>query len=101
MTSSTCELVAAVPQVGRLDGILLRRAKHGEVVRVDRAEVLDGLGLQGDHRSTRRQPDPSSKRHISLIQAEHLQALRGHGGITARVVTAGSLSVGDPVGVDI
>jgi len=163
VTSSTRELVAAVPQVGRLADILLRLSKHGEVVRAERAEVLDGLGLDGDHRSSRRSPDPRSKRHVSLIQAEHLpviaallgrdtldadevrrnlvvaginllslrdrtfrigsvvlegtgpchpcsrmesalgpggfQALRGHGGITARVVNAGALRVGDPVEV--
>jgi MOSC domain-containing protein YiiM len=163
VTSSTRELMDAVPQVGRLQDILVRRAKHGEVVRVPRADVIDGLGLDGDHRATRRTPDPRSKRHVSLLQAEHLpviaaligrealdavelrrnlvvaginlaslrnrrfrigsvvfdgtgpchpcsrmeaalgtggfQALRGHGGITARVVSGGSLSVGDTVGV--
>lgn len=164
MTSSTRQLLTAVPQVGRLDDILIRRAKHGEVVRVERAEVVDGLGLAGDHRATRRAPDPHSKRHLSLIQAEHLpvigallrrgpldavelrrnlvvaginlaslrdrrfrigsvvlegtgpchpcsrmeaalgvggfQALRGHGGITARVVSGGTLSVGAAVEVE-
>ena len=164
MTSSTRELVAAVPQVGRLRDILIRRAKHGEVVRVERAEILDGLGLEADHRATRRSPDPRSKRHLSLIQAEHLpviaallgreavdaievrrnlvvaginllslrdrtfrigpvvlegtgpchpcsrmesalgpggfQALRGHGGITARVIAGGSVAVDDPVEIE-
>jgi MOSC domain-containing protein YiiM len=163
VTSSTRELMDAVPQIGRLQDILIRRAKHGEVLRVSRADVIDGLGLDGDHRATRRTPDPRSKRHISLLQAEHLpviaaligrealdavelrrnlvvaginlaslqtrrfrigsvvfdgtgpchpcsrmesalgtggfQALRGHGGITARVVSGGSLSVGDAIGV--
>jgi MOSC domain-containing protein YiiM len=163
VTSSTRELLEAVPQIGRLQDILIRREKHGEVVRVARAHVIDGLGLDGDHRATRRTPDPRSKRHVSLLQAEHLpviaaligrealdavelrrnlvvaginlaslrnrrfrvgsvvfdgtgpchpcsrmeaalgsggfQALRGHGGITARVVSGGSLSVGDAVEV--
>jgi len=165
MTSSTRELVAAIPQVGRLHQILIRRAKHGGVGRVERAHVLDGLGLEGDHRATRRTPDPRSKRHLTLIQAEHLpviasllgrdavdaielrrnlvvaginllslrnrrfrvgtvllegtgpchpcsrmesalgpggfQALRGHGGITARVVAGGSSAVGDRVEVEL
>lgn len=160
---STRELVAAVPQIGRLQDILIRAAKRGEVARVGRAEVLEGLGLAGDHRATRRTPDPRSKRHLTLVQAEHLpviaalvgresidpgelrrnlvvaginlaslrdrrfrigsvvlqgtgpchpcsrmeaglgpggfQALRGHGGITARVITAGPLTVGDDVEV--
>jgi MOSC domain-containing protein YiiM len=162
-TSSTRQLVDAIPQVGRLDRILIRRVKHGEVVPLDRAEVVEGLGLDGDHRAARRSPDPRSKRHLSLLQAEHLpvvaalvgrgavgaeelrrnlvvaginlaslrdrtfrigavvlegtgpchpcsrmetalgpggfQALRGHGGITARVVSGGQLEVGDPVAV--
>jgi MOSC domain-containing protein YiiM len=163
VTSSTRELVDRVPQVGRLSEILVRRSKHGEVVRVPGAEVLDGLGLAGDHRAGRRQPDPRSKRHVSLVQAEHLsviaalvgrealdaaelrrnlviaginlwslrdrtfrvgpvllegtgpchpcsrmesalgpggfQALRGHGGITARVIAGGPLTLGDAVEV--
>lgn len=163
MTSSTRELLAAVPQVGRLREILVRPEKYGEVVRLERGTVLDGLGLDGDHRATRRTPDAGSKRHITLVQAEHLpvvaaligreeldaallrrnlvvasinlaslrdrrfrvgavvlegtgpchpcsrmeaalgpggfQALRGHGGITARIVHAGTLAVDDEVAV--
>lgn len=163
MTSSTRELVAAVPQVGTLEQILIRSEKRGEVLRVSEATVLAGLGLDGDHRATRREPHARSKRHLTLLQAEHLpvlaallgrdeldarllrrnlivaginlaslrdrtfrvgevvlegtgachpcskmetalgpggfQALRGHGGITARVVSPGPLVVDDEVAV--
>ncbi len=169
MDGSTRELVDVVPQRGRLTHILLRPQRRAAVHRVDRAEVVAGLGLTGDHRSVGRAPDPRAKRQITLIQAEHLpvvasllggdgpaqgaldpallrrnlvvaginlaslrtrrftigtvilegtgwchpcsrmeevlgaggfQAMRGHGGLTARVLSDGHLQVGDPVTAD-
>lgn len=169
MDRSTRALVDAVPQRGQLTHILLRPERRAAVHGVDRAEVVAGLGLTGDHRTFDRAPDPSAKRQITLIQAEHLpvvaalvgrdstedrgidpavlrrnlvvaginlaslrdrrftigavtlegtgwchpcsrmeevlgpggfQAMRGHGGLTARVLSDGRLQVGDPVAAD-
>lgn len=162
MDRSTRALVDAVPQRGQLAAILLRPQRRAAVESVHRAEVVAGLGLTGDHRAVGREPNPSAKRQITLIQAEHLavvaallaqdgaidaallrrnlvvsginlaslrdrrfmigevtlegtgwchpcsrmeevlgpggfQAMRGHGGLTARVVTDGYLQVGDGV----
>lgn len=162
MDRSTRALVDAVPQRGRLVGILLRPQRRAAVESVDQAAVVTGLGLTGDHRAMGREPDPGAKRQITLIQAEHLtvvaalldrdgaidaallrrnlvvsginlaslrdrrftvgevtlegtgwchpcsrmeevlgpggfQAMRGHGGLTARVLTDGRLQVGDGV----
>ncbi|MFU8840238.1 MAG: MOSC domain-containing protein [Nitriliruptoraceae bacterium] len=161
MDRSTRALVAAVPQTGRLTTILLRPERRTTPTRVDRAEVTAGLGLAGDHRTHGRRPDPSARRQVTLLQAEHLpvvaaltghdevdpallrrnlvvagvnlaslrdrrfaigevelegsgwchpcsrmeealgpggfQAMRGHGGITARVLTSGTVHLGDPV----
>jgi MOSC domain-containing protein YiiM len=123
-----------------------------------------GLGLEGDHRTQHKVPNPESKRQVTLIQAEHLSAvasllglknpldpsltrrnlvisglnllalkdksffvgdvllaytglchpctrmeetfgpggynaMRGHGGITARVLHEGIIRVGDSIGV--
>ncbi|MBW3620167.1 MAG: MOSC domain-containing protein [Actinobacteria bacterium] len=160
MARSTRELVEDVPQVGRLTWIGVRSARRGPVESVPSVRAVAGLGLEGDHRAVRREPDPAAKRQVTLIQGEHLpvvaaiagtdvapadlrrnlviegvnlasvhgrrfsigtvvleatgpchpcsrmeetigpggfQAMRGHGGITARIVTDGTLAVGDEV----
>lgn len=164
MDGSTRALVGHVPQRGELTAILLRPERRGRPEAVDRAEVVAGLGLLGDHRTVGRTPEPSAKRQVTLLQAEHLpvvasltdhaaidpallrrnlviaginlaslrdrrfrigdvvlegtgwchpcsrmeealgpggfQAMRGHGGITAQVLTNGWLQLGDEVAVD-
>lgn len=160
MTTTMQQLLATVPQTGRLEWIGVRTDKRGAVAAVDRVEAVAGLGLEGDHRTRHRQPDPRAKRQVTLIQAEHLeavdrmvdrgvtpdmtrrnlvvsginlrslkdrrfrvggvvlegtgechpcsrmeetlgpggyQAMRGHGGLTARVVEGGTLEVGAEV----
>lgn len=165
MDGSTRALLDHVPQEGRLTSILVRPERGGPARAVDHVEVVAGLGLSGDHGSIGRSPDPSAKRQVTLLQAEHLpvvaallgrdeldpallrrnlvvaginlaslhdrrfrignvvvegtgwchpcsqmeqalgpggfQAMRGHGGITARLVSDGVLSVGDPVTVAV
>jgi MOSC domain-containing protein YiiM len=158
------QLRAQFPCPGNLTWIGLRSARKGEVISVNETRAEVGLGLIGDHRVEGKTPNPSSKRQITLIQAEHLpviasllgkdydtfelaallrrnllvsginllalkdreftigevrlvgsgpcapcsrmedalgpggyNAVRGHGGITARVLTAGVIRVGDAV----
>jgi MOSC domain-containing protein YiiM len=157
------DLLATVPQPGRLTWIGLRTARRGPVEVVDATEAVPGVGLVGDRRAATRSPNPAGKRQVTLIQAEHLevvaallgrdgvdpvlvrrnlvvagvnlqalgkrrfrvgevvlegagpchpcsrmeedaalgaggyQALRGHGGIVARILTAGTLRIGDAV----
>jgi MOSC domain-containing protein YiiM len=155
-------LVSTLPHPGRLDWIGLRTARRGPIEVVDEVSVRAGVGLAGDRRAQPgRRPDPRGKRHVTLIQAEHLpvigallgrgpvdprllrrnlvvsgcnlralqdrrftigavlfegtgdchpcsrmeealgtggyQAMRGHGGLTARVLAGGMLRVGDGV----
>ncbi len=162
MDRSTRALVAEVPQRGRLLEVLVRPGRREPVRSVAEAEVVAGLGLTDDHRTRNRAPDPTAKRQVTLIQAEHLavvaallpqgrsvnaalvrrnlvvaginlaslrdrpftigavrfegtgwchpcsrmeevlgpggfQAMRGHGGLTARVLTDGVLRPGDTV----
>ena len=81
MTISTRELTGTVPQVGRLQAILLRADRQGPMASTNEVEAVAGLGLVGDHRTEGRQPDPAAKRQVTLIQAEHLPvvaALTGH-----------------------
>lgn len=157
------DLLATVPQPGRLTWIGLRTARRGPIEVVDAVEAEAGVGLLGDRRAAKRAPNPRAKRQVTLIQAEHLdvvaallgrpsvdpalvrrnlvvagvnlqaldkrrfrvgdvvlegagschpcsrmeedvalgpggyQAMRGHGGIVARVLHGGTVRVGDEV----
>jgi len=65
------DLIAHVPQVGRLDWIGVRPERAATVVRLDSATLLEGRGLEGDRASRR----AGGKRQVSLFQAEHLEVL--------------------------
>ena len=149
------ELLAVIPQLGKLEWIGLRPARRAAMQVVSSVRAEAGRGLMGD----RYAESPGSKRQVTLIQAEHLpviatltghtaippewlrrnlvvsgvnllalkdrqfrigaallegtglchpcshmeavlgpggyNAMRGHGGITARVLESGELHVGD------
>ncbi len=154
------ELLAVIPQVGRLEWIGLRPAQRAPVQVVESVRAEAGQGLIGDRFAA----SLGTKRQVTLIQAEHLpviaaltgrisispewlrrnlvvsginllalkdrrfrigavllegtglclpcsrmeevlgpggyNAMRGHGGITARVLNGASLCVGDRVVYD-
>ncbi len=151
------ELLASVPQIGRVEWIAVRPRRREPALRVGEVEARAGKGLDGDHFAG----SASSARQVTLLQAEHLEviarllgseridpallrrnlvvsginlaalggarfrvgaalllgsgpchpcsrmeevlgpggyhALRGHGGITARVLESGRIRVGDTV----
>jgi MOSC domain-containing protein YiiM len=71
------ELLAAIPQVGKLEWIGLRPAHRAAVQVVASVRAEAGRGLIGD----RYAESPGSKRQVTLIQAEHLPViaqLTGH-----------------------
>jgi len=71
------ELLAVIPQVGRLEWIGLRPAQRAPVQVVESVRAEAGQGLIGD----RYAESPGTKRQVTLIQAEHLPviaALTGH-----------------------
>jgi len=65
-------LFNVLPQVGRLDAICLRSERMGVVSTVDEAQVMTSCGISGDHRISKKS---GGKRQVTLIQAEHLQAV--------------------------
>lgn len=68
------ELRNWVPQKGRIEWIGIRPAWRESVVPVEKAELIPGVGLGGDHRS-KRAPNPENARQVTLIQWEHLPAI--------------------------
>jgi len=74
------ELLAVIPQAGRLEWIGFRPAHRAPVQVVASARTEAGRGLIGD----RYAESPGTKRQVTLIQAEHLPviaALTGHAAI--------------------
>jgi MOSC domain-containing protein YiiM len=68
------QLLASVPATGRVEVILVRPSAHEEAVRVAEVEVLAGRGLAGDRRAAGPE-SPTAKRHVTLVQAEHLDVV--------------------------
>lgn len=64
------ELLADVPQCGRLTFIGLRPARHAPVVAVSAATLITERGLDGDRYARK-----GGNRQVSLIQAEHLPVI--------------------------
>lgn len=156
MESTLADLLATLPQTGRVAWIGVRPVRRATVTAVDAVEAVAGRGLADDRYAH------DGKRQVTLIQAEHLvavaalvgrpvaldpallrrnvvvaglnllalkgrqfrlggallewtgpcepcsrmeealgpggyNAMRGHGGITARVVAGGLIRVGDAV----
>jgi MOSC domain-containing protein YiiM len=74
------ELLAVIPQAGKLEWIGLRPAHRAPVQVVASVRAEAGQGLIGD----RHAESPGTKRQVTLIQAEHLPviaALTGHAAI--------------------
>lgn len=64
------ELLGVLPQQGQVQWIGLRPAKGEPMAAVASASVVAGKGLQGD-----RYRSSGGKRQVTLIQAEHVQAI--------------------------
>ena len=65
------ELMTRFPRAGRLEWIGIRPRHRAPVEAVDSTEAIEAHGLMGDHSAAR----PGGKRQVTLIQAEHLDAV--------------------------
>lgn len=70
MSYTKSELLNSLPQAGRVEWIGLRAERRAQVQSVDAVEVTVDGGLAGDHYSRN-----GGRRQVTLIQAEHLQAV--------------------------
>ncbi len=77
-TVSIKELVNTLPQVGEVQWIGIRPGKRMDLKEVEEIDVSLENGLEGDHYKGR-----SKKRQVTLIQAEHLEAVATLLSITA------------------
>ena len=71
------ELLGRFPRAGRVEWIGVAEASRAAVRSVDQVEIREGTGIEGEHHAR----GGTSKRQVTLIQAEHLPALAA---LTAR-----------------
>ena len=65
------DLLAHVPQVGRLEWIGRAPSRRAELEQLESVELLAGTGLAGEHHAN----SGRSKRQVTLIQHEHLPVI--------------------------
>jgi MOSC domain-containing protein YiiM len=73
------QLLAAVPQQGRVRWIGVRPVARGEMLELEAVEARRDAGLTGDHS----RPGPRNARQVTLIQWEHLPVIGALIGRTA------------------
>ena len=101
-------LATTQPQaIGRIEAIHLADAAAGPMRAVSRVRAIAGVGLEGDRYATGTgtySPDPRTDRHLTLIEAEEIEALATRDGIvlepgeTRRNVTTRGIRLNDLVG---
>jgi MOSC domain-containing protein YiiM len=69
--SELAKLMAHFPRAGTLEWIGIRAARRAPVASVAMVEAVAGYGLAGDHYASK----SNGKRQVTLIQAEHLEAV--------------------------
>lgn len=65
------ELLSSVPRAGKVEWLAVRSARREPMSVVEAVEAREGRGLTGDHY----RGGASSKRQVTLIQAEHLRVI--------------------------
>jgi len=74
-------LSQAMPQIGKLEAILVRPARYAPCVYLDQVEAVKDIGLKEDRRYLEWAAKPNnselkiSNRQVTLIQAEHIEVI--------------------------
>ncbi len=76
MPANIKDLFDVFPRVGKLESISVRPARNQPVTMLDEVQVETDGGLVGDHYSGQ-----NGKRHVTLLQAEHLPAIASFMGL--------------------
>lgn len=95
--SELYRLMSQFPRSGQVRWIGLRPARDVDMVAVDAVEAVAGKGLDGDRYML---ANSSGKRGITLIQAEHLQAiaaLSGHDAVSPALLRRNVVVAGIPL----
>jgi MOSC domain-containing protein YiiM len=79
--SKIAQMLATLPQLGRVEWIGIRPVRRGPLVALSEVEVLTDARLQGDHARVK----AGGKRQVTLVQHEHLLAVAGFLGQGAAV----------------
>jgi MOSC domain-containing protein YiiM len=69
--SELAKLMAQFPRHGKVEWIGTRPERRAPLASVDQVEARVGYGLAGDHYASK----TNGKRQVTLIQAEHLEAV--------------------------
>lgn len=69
--SELAKLMAQFPRQGRVEWIGIRPERRAPLAAVGQVEAIAGHGLAGDHYASKN----DGKRQVTLIQAEHLEAV--------------------------
>ncbi|HEY5931025.1 MAG TPA: MOSC domain-containing protein [Burkholderiales bacterium] len=65
------KLMSQFPRQGKVEWIGIRSERRAPLASVDQVEAIPGYGLAGDHYASK----TNGKRQVTLIQAEHLEAV--------------------------
>ena len=65
------KLMAQFPRAGKLEWIGIRPERRAPLASMAQVEAIAGFGLAGDHCASK----SNGKRQVTLIQAEHLEAV--------------------------
>ena len=69
------ELTSTVPQIGRVERILLRPGRRERPIDAEQVAAVRDRGLDGDRRAARVPRSGPSPRQVTLVQAEHLEVV--------------------------
>jgi MOSC domain-containing protein YiiM len=69
--SELAKLIANFPRAGKVEWIGIRAERRAPLASVTQTEAIAGYGLAGDHYASK----SDGKRQVTLIQAEHLEAV--------------------------